>query len=561
MNRKQYALYSLNAMDRYIDEVIAGKIIVGRNERLAVERHLNDLANGGSRNLIFDEVAVAHFFQFFSYLKHSKGALAGKQIILEGWQCFIFAMIFGWKKQNESGQIVRRFREAFSKVARKNGKTTIMSGAGLYGMTKDGEGGAEIYAAATKRDQAKQLFDEAKNMARQSAELKSILDIRRGEILSHDSASKFIPLSSDANSLDGLNPHFSLIDELHAHKTAELYNVLKSAYGARLQGLIASITTEGFLRGSINDQLHDYAVLVLEGKVEDDSFFAIIFSLDEGDDYFDEKNWRKANPNLGVSVSLDYLRDMAKHARDIPSQRSNFLTKHLNIRVNVSESWVDMDKWNACERVYSLEDMAECTEVFGGLDLASINDIASLCLIGNLPNGKKRVFSINWLPEDTVMERVHKARVPYDHWALKGWLITTPGNVIDYGFIRKTINDVAEMMNLVAITFDDWNSSQLVSELTDDGIEMLSMRQGYKSISPAMKELERLYIGGELEHNGNPVLSWAMGNVVATKDPAGNIKADKSKAQEKIDPAVAQIMAVGAMMNISSEDELHIVVG
>jgi len=552
MQPKQYALHCLKAMDQYIDEVINVEVITGRYERLAVERHLNDLMKGGDRSLVFDEVAVAHFFQFFSFLKHSKGSLAGKQIVLEGWQCFLFAMLFGWKKADGT----RRFNEAYNKVARKNGKTTIISGMGNYGLTKDGEGGPEIYAVATRRDQAKQIFDEAKNMARQSRELKKRLDIRRGEMLNHDNSGKFVPLSADANSLDGLNPHMGLVDEVHAHKTAELVNVIKSAFGARSQWLLAYITTSGFIRGGIDDQLHAYAESVLNGQVEDDSFFAVIFSIDDGDDYFDEANWRKANPNLGVSVSLDYLRNMAKHAKEIPSQRSNFLTKHLNVRVNVSESWVDIESWNQCEQAYSLQEMAECTTVYGGLDLASVGDITSLGLVGELPNGKRRVFSINWLPEDAVMKRVHQARVPYDHWASRGFLETTPGNVADYSFIRKTINEVAGLVNIQAIAFDRWNSSQLINDLLDDGINMLSMGQGYKSISPAMKELERNYISGQLEHNGNPVLSWAMGNVVATKDPAENIKADKSKAEEKIDPAMALIMAFGALVNVEPEESL-----
>ncbi len=558
MNPRQYALHSLNAMDQYIDDVINGNVVTGRLEKLSVERHVNDLMNGGERGLIFDEVAVAHYFQFFSFLKHSKGIWSGKQIVLEGWQCFTKAMIYGWKLESTGG---RRFKEVYEKVARKNGKTTMMCGPGLYGLTKDNEGGPEVYAAATKRDQAKLLFKEAKSMVQKCPELKKRLDVRINEVLNHGNDGLFVPLSSESGTMDGLNPHIAMIDEVHAHKTAELYDVIKSAFGSRLQGLLISITTEGWIRESINDQLHDYAVGILDGNIQDDSFFSIIFTMDEGDDYFDESNWRKANPNLGVSISLDYLRDMSKHAQKMPSQRANFLTKHLNVRVNASQSWVDVDAWKRCASEYTLQDMAECTAVYGGLDLASVGDITSLGLIGEMPDGTLRTWSINWLPEDAVLKRANSSRVPYIAWAAAGWLETTPGNVADYAFIRQAVNQVAGLVNLQAVAFDDWNSSQLVTELLDDGINMLSMRQGYKSISPAMKELERRYVGGTLRHSNNPVLNWAMGNVVATKDPAGNIKADKSKAQEKIDPALGLIMAMGALMNEPVEEAINIVIG
>jgi len=561
MTPKQYSLQCLQRMDRYIDEVINNKVVTGRYERLAVERHLNDLMNGGARGLVFDEVAAAHFFQFFFFIKHSKGQLAGKRIELEGWQCFGFAMIFGWKKPNQEGRLVRRFREGLEKVARKNGKTTKCGGLSLYGLTKDGEGGPEVYSAATKKEQAKQLFDECRQMARQSTELRKRLKIHRNEIVFEDNAGKFAPLSSDANTLDGLNPHFVVIDELHAHKTAELYNVMISAFGAREQSLQISITTEGVIRGSISDQMHEYAIAVLEGTTEDDAFFAMIYSLDPGDDAFDEANWRKANPNLGVSVSIDYLRQQAKKAKELPSAFANFMTKHMNMKVNALESWLDTEKWKACAHDYTLDHMAECTDIYGGLDLASTNDITSLGLIGILPNGHWRTWSISWLPEDRVMARVTKSKVPYDHWAREGYLELTPGNVTDYAWVRAKINEIWSMLPVKAIAFDDWNSTQLVGELLDDGIEMLSMRQGYKSISPAMKELERQYVGGTLQHANNPLLTWAMGNVVATQDPAGNIKADKSKAQEKIDPAVALIMASGCLANAEVEDEIEIFIG
>lgn len=556
LEQKRYAIQCLSRMDEYIDEVINNKVTTGRYERLAVERHLNDLMNGGARGLVFDEVAAAHFFQFAYFIRHSKGVWSGDRLELEGWQCFKFAMLYGWKKPNEQGELVRRFNEGYEKVARKNGKTTSAGIPALYGLTKDGEGGPEIYAAATKKDQAKQLFNECKSMARKSPEMRKRLKVQRLIIENDLNDGMFLPLSSDANTLDGLNPHVVVIDELHAHKNSELYEVIDSAFGARSQHLLYSITTEGVIRGSINDRLHDYAVGVLEGTIEDDTFFAIIFMLDDGDDYFDEANWRKANPNIGVSVRLEYLRDKANKAKAEPSFVSNFLTKHMNVKVNAAKAWIDFETWKACQRVYDITEMAECTEVYGGLDLANVSDITSLGLIGLLPDGNWRIWSISWLPEDIVQDRITKNQVPYDAWARECWLSLTPGNVTDYGFIRKTLNDIAALVNLRAVAFDRWNSSQLVNDLMEDGIEMLSMGQGFASMSPAMKEFERRYMGKQLEAPDNPLLNWTMANVVATEDPSGNIKPDKSKSQYKIDPAVALIMASGCLACAEPEENL-----
>lgn len=555
---KKYAIRCLNAMDQYIDEVMNGEVVTGRYERLAVERHLNDLMTGGERGLVFDEVAAAHFFQFAFYIRHSKGVWSGDRLMLEGWQCFKFAMMFGWKKPNEHGDLVRRFNEGYEKVARKNGKTTSAGIPALYALQKDGEGGPEVYAAATKKDQAKQLFNECKSMARKAPEMRKTLKLQRNTIENPANDGVFLPLSSDANTLDGLNPHVVVIDELHAHKNAELYEVLDSAFGARSQHLLYSITTEGVIRGSINDRLHDYATGVLDGNIKDDSFFAIIFMLDEGDDYYDESNWRKANPNIGVSCRWDYLRDKATKAKAEPSFLSNFLTKHMNVRVNAAKAWADMVAWKAREQVYDLTAMAECTEVYGGLDLANVSDITSFGLVGVLPDGRWRTWSISWLPEDIVMDRMTKHQVPYESWAREGWLHLTPGNVTDYDFIEKTVLDVAALLPLVAVAFDRWNSSQLVTNLMNEGIEMLSMGQGYASLSPPMKELERRYTSTSnlLEVPNNPLLAWTVGNVIATEDPSGNIKPDKSKSQYKIDPFAALVNAAGAAMNAEPEESI-----
>jgi phage terminase large subunit-like protein len=334
--------------------VLTGKIKTGKLARLAVERHDKDLREGPHRGLFFCEESARRALMMFSYLKHSKGEWAGQTIELDPWQAWVIACVFGWKIADTDK---RRFRTVYEEIARKNGKTTKLAGIGLYGLTKDGEGGPEVYAAATKRDQARILFDEAQRMVKQSPPLRRRLDAQQHRIVCPGNFGKFEPLSADGNTMDGLNPHFALVDELHAHKTPEVWDVLKSALGARSQPLIWAITTAGFNKNGICYEVRDYAIKVLTGVIDDDAFFSIIFTLDDGDDWQDESNWIKANPNLGVSVSLDYLREQARQAAIMPTAKVNFLTKHLNIWVTGASLWCNIEKWMECAADYRLEDL------------------------------------------------------------------------------------------------------------------------------------------------------------------------------------------------------------
>lgn len=338
----------MNPLDKaaqYQRDVLTGRITTGRLTRLAVERHANDLDQAAARGFFFDEDQAARALQFFSYLKHSKGEWAGQTVELEPWQAWIIATVFGWVHE-DTGK--RRFRTVYEEIARKNGKTTKLAGIGLKGLTKDDEGGPEIYAAATKRDQARILFEEASRMVKQSKPLRTRLDVQQHKIYSPRSFGKIEPLSADANSMDGLNPHMALVDELHAHKTPEVWDVLKSALGARSQPLIWAITTAGFNKNGVCYEVRDYAIKVLTGVIDDDAFFAVIYTIDDGDDWQDESNWVKSNPNLGVSVSLDYLREQARQAAIMPTAKVNFLTKHLNVWVTGESLWCNVERWLAC---------------------------------------------------------------------------------------------------------------------------------------------------------------------------------------------------------------------
>ncbi|RLA38257.1 MAG: terminase large subunit [Gammaproteobacteria bacterium] len=531
---------------QYGRDVLTGKIVTGRLTKLAIQRHDNDLKTGADRGLFFCEDSASKALKLFDYLKHSKGEWSGQPIVLDPWQAWIIACVFGWKHVDTDK---RRFKTVYEEIARKNGKTTKLAGIANYGLTKDDEGGPEIYSAATKRDQARILFEEACRMVKQSTPLRRRLDVQQHRILNTRNFGKLEPLSADANSLDGLNPHFALVDELHAHKTPEVWDVLKSALGARSQPLIWAITTAGFNKNGICYEIRDYGVKVLTGVVDDDSFFSIIYTLDEGDDWKDEAHWIKANPNLHVSVSLDYLREQARQAAVMPTAKTNFLTKHLNIWVTGDSLWCNVERWLDCAGDYK-QDELEPVEVYLGIDLASVSDIASIGGVAIMPDGSWRTFGRHYLPEDAVHNKIRKTAVPFMKWNEDGWLTLTSGNVIDYNWIKADLETFMQRFNVKEIAFDRWNSSQLVNDLMEMNAPMVAFGQGYASMNAPMKELERRYLSKEISHPNDPVLNWAMSNLVADQDPAGNIKPAKNKSSEKIDPAAALIMAVGRAMLI-----------
>ncbi|MTI32808.1 terminase large subunit [Xanthovirga aplysinae] len=535
---------------QYIEDVISGKELVGHHVRCAVERHLTDLEQGQKRGIYFDEEAAQRPIDFFRFLTHSKGAFAGKPFELAPFQKFCLWVLFGWK--NEDG--TRRFKYAYKEIARKNGKTTFAAGLGLYMLVADGEQGAEIYTAATKRDQAKICFNEAKSMVQKSKGLKKYITVYQHNIHIQASSSKMEPLSSEHDTLDGLNPHCSIVDEYHAHKTAELYNVMKSAMGAREQPLQFTITTAGFNKESPCYKLRKTCIDILEGRKQDDTLFALIYTLDEGDDWTDPKNWNKANPNLGVALKEKYLKDECNQAQNNSSEIVNFLTKNLNIWTDASEVWIKDDDWMKGNIAVDPEAL-KGRECFGGLDLAVTRDITALILL--FPNEEEETFDILpffWVPADNARERAERDQVDYPTWIREGFIFDTPGNVTDYGFIKQTILDLAEKYQIRSIAYDRYNATQLVLELTDEGLEMAPFGQGFVSMSAPTKELEKLAMQGKLQHSGNPVLRWMCSNVELRRDPAGNIKIDKAKSTEKVDGMVALAMAIGEYLTLFSEE-------
>lgn len=525
---------------KYAKEVVAGNIVAGELVIKACKRHLNDLKRAKTKKFRykFDTELAERSIQFFSFLQHSKGKWAGTPIELQLWQCFTQGCVFGWVSKDTG---LRKYRIAYEQVARKNGKSTKLGGVGLYGLAGDGEQGAEVYSAATKRDQAKIIFDEAKNMVVKSPSLKRVIDVFANNLSVPMTNSKFEPLAADSKSLDGLNVSMGLIDELHAHKTREVYDVIETATGARSQPLIYIITTAGFNRNGICFELYDYAVAVLNGTIEDEAFFAYIAQIDPEDDWRDPACWIKANPNLGVSVGLEDLEIKARKAMEIPAAQNNFMCKHLNVWVNADTKWMNMEKWKNCPEEKFEEEQLVKLPCYVGMDLSTTTDITSLNFEFPLGDGRYYVESHSFLPEDAIEEKERRDNVPYSAWARMGLLTLTPGEVVDYEWIKSLIYEKAKIYDIKEICYDPWNATQIANDLDAEGFLMVEIRQGFRTLSEPTKDLEKLIIGGKLIHNNNPLLTFAVGNAVAVSDPAGNIKLDKSKTQFRIDPCIAMV--------------------
>lgn len=550
--------------DQYIDDVVSGRQVACKWVRLAVDRHLRDLETGHKRGLSFDEAAAKKNIAFFALLKHSKGEWARKTIILEPWQQFHLWVLFGWKRADGT----RRFRTAYLEVARKNGKSTMAAGVGLYLLVADGEPGADIYTGATKRDQARIIHAEAVRMVKQSPALQKKLTLYKDNIHDISTFSKFEPLGKDSQTSDGLNVQGGIIDELHAHPDGDLWDVLETGTGSRRQPLMYAITTAGNNPISVCFQFHDYTEKVLSGVIEDDAFFGTIYSLDvdpkkgKTEDWENEEAWIKANPNLGVSKKLADMQDQARRAKEMPARLNSFLQKHLDLWVSGAVKWINLDHWNACD--HPLPDLAGRL-CYAGLDLSSTIDITALVLV--FPPHEEEdedededepywVIPLFWVPEDRIWERSKRDRVPYEAWLRQGHIQDTPGNVVDYDFIVAAIEEQSQVYDIQEIAFDRWGAFQISQKLTEKGFTMVPFGQGYASMSGPTKEFEKLILSRELGHGGNPVLRWMADNVVAREDPAGNIKPDKSKSREKIDGIVATIMGLDrAIRNLNTQQD------
>lgn len=520
----------MNPVTAYAKSVTSGEIIACKWVRLACERHLRDLDDD---RFFFDEAEAQRWIDFFpENLRHYKGECAGQPFHLEPWEEFIIGCIFGWKL-SDTGK--RRFRYAYIEVPRKNGKTAIVAGVGVAGLLD--EPGAEVYSVATKEDQAKLAWRDGLTFIKNSQHLSRTLKTRVKSIHYDSGDAVWKPLGSDSDTLDGLNPSIAIMDELHAWKSRALYDVIDDAMGARAEPLILIITTAGYNKNGICYEQRKHVEQILETTIADESYFGIIYTVDDPDKWDDEDEWRKANPNLGVSKSWEFMRDQAARAKQMPTKLNAFLNKQLNIWTEAEVTWLPLDKWDACNG--DAEMSGPC---FAGLDLASVSDTASF--VRYWPE-TGLVVSAFWIPADGAKKRSETDRVPYLDWIRQGLIRATEGNVTDYDVIRRDIGLIAEEYPIEEVAFDRWNATQIVTQLQGDGMTMVPFGQGFSSMSAPSKELEKLVIGAKLRHRGNPVLRWMAGNVVTRLDPAENIKPDKEKSREKIDGIVALIMAIG----------------
>ncbi|MBO8169973.1 MAG: terminase large subunit [Thermoanaerobacteraceae bacterium] len=541
----------------YAEKVVAGEIIAGKLVRQACERHLKDLKTGKMRGLYFDEEAADHAIEFFRFLKHSKGEWAGCSFELQPWQKFIVGSLFGWK--NKDG--TRRFRTAYLQIARKNGKSTLIAGIGLYLFVADGEAGAEVYTAATKRDQAKIVWTEAANMVNKSPALRKRIEVKRSTSNMYilEANSKFEALGADADNMDGLNVHGALVDELHAHRTRAVWDVLETATGARRQPLLIAITTAGFDQNGICYEQYEYCTKILNNTIEDDTYFAYIATIDEGDDWTDPKVWAKANPNLGISVKLDDLERKCKKAKEVPAAQNNFLTKHLNVWTQQADRWLDLRLWDENAGIVKEEDLVGRV-CYGGLDLSSVSDITAWVMAFPDEKDREKVEFLCrfWCPEARLYDSKNKYQDQYQAWAKQGFLKVTPGDAVDYEFIKADILKDAKKFRLIDMNVDRlFQAHQLSMELADEGLIVVGMGQGFTSMAAPVQEFERRLLARKLKHGGNPVLRWMADNVAIKIDPAGNKKPDKANSQGKIDGIVAAIMALDRVMRHENKPSVY----
>lgn len=526
---------------QYCDDVLSGKIPACKWVKLACQRQVDDLKRWAkSGPYKWDAEKANRVCRFIELLPHIEGAKAGQPIILEPWQVFRITTVFGWLKRDTG---TRRFRKAYTEVPRGNGKSTESAALGLYLAFADGEGGAEVYSAATKKDQAKEIWEPAWHMVRKSEGLRRRFGV---EAMAHSitqisTASKFQPLSADDNSLDGLNVYGGLIDEVHAHRTRGVYDVIETGCGKRTQSLLWAITTAGFNRAGICYELRTYVTKILEGVIEDETQFGIIFTIDEGDDWTTEEALIKANPNWGISVDPDMVRSLQRKAMQIASAVNNFLVKHFCIWCASDVAWLDPRDWDACAD-HSLEpDQFAGEQCIVALDLASKVDIAAKMQLFER-NGEYYVFGKYYLPEQAVEE---SANSQYSGWARSGKLTTTPGRITDFDYIENDMRLDKSLYEITEVAYDPFQATQLATRMSAEGFPMVEYGQTVRNMSEPMKQLEALVLSRKIHHNGDPVLAWMMSNVVCHRDVKDNIFPRKERPENKIDGAVALISALG----------------
>ncbi|MGA9851853.1 MAG: terminase TerL endonuclease subunit [Gammaproteobacteria bacterium] len=510
----------------------------------AARRFLDDLKRAKTAGCYFsfDAWEGNNVCDFIEKLPHIEGSWATKTIRLEPPQIFILVNVFGFRRRDTRA---RRFTDVYIEMARKGAKSTLTAGIGLYCLTSEHEPGPQVVIGATTGSQALKVFNPALRMVQRTRELREAFDVKAwAHSISCGINDGFIqPINAKSSTQDGWNPHVGILDELHAHKDRGLHDVIKSSFGSRKNPLMWRITTAGYNSIGVCYEQHRLVENILDGIFSADHYFGVIFTLDEGDDEYDEKVWIKANPMLGITPSLESMRSYAKEAKQSPDSRGEFLTKRLNRWTTAHKGWLNMEQWKRCGKTIDLDALQE-VEGFGGLDLAATSDITAFVLVW-LVDGRLKIHARCYLPEETVAPRSERGNVPYQVWAVQKFLTLTPGNVFDDAFVQRDIEAAMRRFKIKEIAFDPWNATSVVNRLQENGAPMVEFRQGAKSYHPAMKEFERLLKGAKVDHDGSPVLTWSASNIVARRDQNENMAPDKKNSLEKIDPMVAMLMALG----------------
>ena len=545
----------------YAERVTSGEIVAGKLVRLACARHLRDLEHGPERGLKFDEESAQYAIDFFeNVLVLTDGAFSGKPFILQPFQKFIVGSLFGWKGSDG----YRRFRTAYIETGKGSGKSPLAAGIGLFGLTMDGEAGAEIYAAAVTRDQAKILFADAEKMGEGSVDLAKELEFTVNNIAHPGSQSFFRAISAEARALDGKRVHMALIDEVHEHPNALVVDKMRAGTKNRRQALIFEITNSGYDRNSVCYQHHVYSQQILEGVIDNDDWFGFVCQLDacgkEGhqnpvpgcedcDDWTDEAVWEKVQPGLDTIMPRKYMREQVAEAQGMPGKLNIVLRLNFCVWTEQANRWLQMDAWDQCNgEVDAMKLRGRACWL--GIDLSSTTDLTAAALVFE-PDGDDviDVLMYYWLPEEGMRQRVAKDRVPYDVWTRQGYIETTSGNVVDYDAIIERVKQFqAEGYNIRQIAMDPWNATSTATKLMAMGFEVVYVRQGYASLNEPSKELERRIMSKGIRHGGNPVLRWNAANIAIESDAAGNIKPNKEHSTERIDGIAALVDALSVSM-------------
>lgn len=541
---------------QYMEGVASGAVPACKWNRAAVQRQLDDLAREPSADWPwrFDTARATRVCEFIELLPHIKGKWAreGKLLQLEGWQCFILTTVFGWVHRDTG---LRRFLEAYEEVARKNAKSTKGSGLLLYMLAADGEHGAECYTAATTRDQARIVFNDARAMAERTPGLRvhcGVAIMQHSLTVAH-TASKAAPLAAEGSTLDGLNVHFALLDELHAHKTRAVYDVIDTARGAREQSLLWTITTAGTDRSGICYERRTHVTKILDGVVRDDRVFGIIFTIDDGDDPFDPTVWPKANPNWCISVLPDDMHAAARKAEAMPSAFNNFLTKRLNVWVSGESPWMDMRAWDRCGDV-ALRDLSAFAgrKAWLGLDLAQKKDFAGLTITFQDDDARWCVCTRLYLNELAIQEsgNAHLAG-----WARQGYVQVTDGDLTDFDVVADDLRQLCRDFDVQEIAFDPALSMYFAGKLIEEGLPLVEIQQRALFFTQPLLQVENMVLEGLLRHDANPVMAWMVSNLVVKVSKFNELRAPtKERPENKIDGPIAMLMALGRALAMTESN-------